>query len=111
MQREGGPIEEIRAGDGLVSAGRKHWHGAAPTTAITHIAIHEQLDGKVVDWMDKVSNEQYQGSDELGSSRRRWISIRCWPKVGRTDACLIELSCIDAQDARFKANHLSHCRL
>ena len=60
-QRWGGPIEEIRPGD-VVSfpPGEKHWHGAAPTTAMTHIAIQEQLDGKVVDWMDKVSDEQYR---------------------------------------------------
>ena len=61
-QREGGPIEEIRPGDVVwFPAGEKHWHGAAPTTAMTHIAIQEQLDGKVVDWMEKVSDEQYQG--------------------------------------------------
>jgi quercetin dioxygenase-like cupin family protein len=60
-QREGGPIEEIRPGDVLVFApGEKHWHGAAPTTAMTHIAIQETLDGKAVDWMEKVSDEQYQ---------------------------------------------------
>ena len=44
----------------LDSHGEKHWHGAAPTTAMTHIAIQEQLDGKAVDWMEKVSDEQYQ---------------------------------------------------
>jgi quercetin dioxygenase-like cupin family protein len=61
-QREGGPIEEIRPGDVVVFApGEKHWHGAAPTTAMTHIAIQEALDGKAVDWMEKVSDEQYQG--------------------------------------------------
>jgi quercetin dioxygenase-like cupin family protein len=60
-QREGGPIEEIRPGDVVVFApGEKHWHGAAPTTAMTHIAIQESLDGKAVDWMEKVSDEQYQ---------------------------------------------------
>ena len=59
-QREGGPIEEIRPGDVVwFSAGEKHWHGAAPTTALTHIATQEQLDGKVVDWMEHVSDEQY----------------------------------------------------
>ena len=59
-QREGGPIEEIRPGDVVrFPPGEKHWHGAAPTTAMTHIAIQEQLDGKVVDWMEKVSDEQY----------------------------------------------------
>ena len=58
-QREGGPIEEIRPGDVVQFApNEKHWHGAAPTTAMTHIAIHEALDGKVVDWMEKVSDEQ-----------------------------------------------------
>ena len=61
-QREGGPMEEIRPGDVVSFAPmEKHWHGAAPTTAITHIAIQEALDGKVVDWMEKVSEEQYRG--------------------------------------------------
>ena len=60
-QREGGPIEEIRPGDVVVFApGEKHWHGSAPTTAMTHIAIQEALDGKAVEWMEKVSDEQYQ---------------------------------------------------
>ena len=60
VQREGGPIEEIRAGDIVwFSPGEKHWHGAAPTTAVTHIAIAEALDGKVVEWMEKVSGGQY----------------------------------------------------
>jgi quercetin dioxygenase-like cupin family protein len=59
-QREGGPIEEIRPGDVIwFPPGEKHWHGAAPTTAMTHIAIQEQLDGKAVDWMEKVTDEQY----------------------------------------------------
>jgi len=61
-QRWGGPIEEIRPGDVIwFEPGEKHWHGAAPTTAMTHIAIHEHFDGKVVDWMEQVSDEQYQG--------------------------------------------------
>ena len=61
MQREGGPIEEIRPGDVVWFApGEKHWHGATPTTAMTHIAIHEALDGKLVDWMEKVSDDQYR---------------------------------------------------
>ena len=61
VQREGGPIEEIRPGDVIWFApGEKHWHGASPTTAMTHIAIQEHLDGKVVDWMEHVSDEQYQ---------------------------------------------------
>jgi quercetin dioxygenase-like cupin family protein len=62
-QREGGPIEEIRPGDVIWFApGEKHWHGAAPTTAMTHIATQEQLDGKLVDWMEKVTDEQYGAS-------------------------------------------------
>ena len=60
-QRWEGPLEEIRPGDVIwIPPGEKHWHGAAPTTAMTHIAIQEQLDGKAVDWMEKVSDEQYQ---------------------------------------------------
>jgi quercetin dioxygenase-like cupin family protein len=59
-QREGGPVEEIRPGDVIwFPPGEKHWHGAAPTTAMTHIAIQEALDGKTVDWMEKVSDAQY----------------------------------------------------
>jgi len=61
VQRWGGPIEEMRPGDVIIIApGEKHWHGAAPTTAMTHIAIQESLDGRVVDWLEKVSDEQYQ---------------------------------------------------
>ncbi|WP_137934528.1 (R)-mandelonitrile lyase [Mesorhizobium comanense] len=60
-QREGGPVEQILPGDIVWFApGEKHWHGAAPTTAMSHIAIAEALDGKVVDWMEHVSDEQYQ---------------------------------------------------
>ncbi len=59
-QRLGGPIEEIRPGDVIwFPPGEKHWHGATPTTAMTHIAIQEQLDGKTADWLQKVSDEQY----------------------------------------------------
>jgi quercetin dioxygenase-like cupin family protein len=59
-QREGGPIEEIRPGDVVWFApGEKHWHGAAPTTAMTHIAIQEALDGKAVEWMEPVTDNQY----------------------------------------------------
>jgi quercetin dioxygenase-like cupin family protein len=62
-QRWDGPIEEIRAGDVVwFPPGEKHWHGATATTAMAHIAIQEQLDGKTVDWMEKVSDEQYQRS-------------------------------------------------
>jgi quercetin dioxygenase-like cupin family protein len=61
VQRWGGPIEDIRPGDVIwFPPGEKHWHGATPTTAMTHIAIQERLDGKTVDWMEKVSDEQYQ---------------------------------------------------
>ena len=60
-QRDGGPVEEIRPGDIVwFPAGEKHWHGASPTTAMTHIAIQETLDGKAVDWLEKVSDEQYR---------------------------------------------------
>jgi quercetin dioxygenase-like cupin family protein len=60
VQRESGPVEEIRPGDVVwIPPGIKHWHGAAPTTAMTHIAIQEKSDGKVVEWMEKVSDEQY----------------------------------------------------
>jgi len=61
-QREGGPIEEIRPGDVVwFGPGEKHWHGAAPMTAMTHLAIQERLNGKAVEWMEKVSDEQYAG--------------------------------------------------
>ncbi|MBB3569573.1 cupin domain-containing protein [Rhizobium sp. BK491] len=62
VQREGGSVEEIRPGDIVwFEPGEKHWHGASPTTAMTHIAIQEHLDGKVVDWLEHVTDEQYQG--------------------------------------------------
>ena len=61
-QRWGGPIEEIRPSDVVwIPPNEKHWHGATPTTAMTHIAIQEALNGKPVDWMEKVSDEQYGG--------------------------------------------------
>ena len=60
-QREGGPIEEIRPGDVVwFSPGEKHWHGATAKTAMAHIAVQEALDGKAVDWMEKVSDVQYR---------------------------------------------------
>jgi quercetin dioxygenase-like cupin family protein len=66
VQRDGGPIEEIRAGDIVWFApGEKHWHGAAATTAMSHIAIAEALDGKAVDWMEKVSDQQYQAGAKV----------------------------------------------
>jgi quercetin dioxygenase-like cupin family protein len=67
VQREDGPVEEIRPGDVVwFGSGEKHWHGASPTTAMTHIAIQEALDGKVVDWMEKVSDEEYQARSKVG---------------------------------------------
>lgn len=63
VQRWGAPIEEIRPGDVIwFPPGEKHWHGAAPTTAMTHIAVQEQLDGATANWMEKVSDEQYQAA-------------------------------------------------
>ena len=60
-QRAGGPVEEIRPGDVVwFPLGEKHWHGASPTTAVTHLAIQEQLDGKAVDWLEHVTDEQYR---------------------------------------------------
>ena len=61
VQREGGPVEEIRPGDVVWFApGEKHWHGATPTSAMTHIAIQEKLDGKAVDWLEHVTDQQYR---------------------------------------------------
>jgi len=62
-QRDGEAIQEIGPGDvALIPPGVKHWHGATPTTAMTHIAIHEALDGKTVDWMEQVTDEEYSNS-------------------------------------------------
>ena len=64
-QHEGGLIEEIRPGDVVwFPPDERHWHGATPTTAMTHIAIQEALDGKVVDWMEKVTDQQYNGAKD-----------------------------------------------
>jgi quercetin dioxygenase-like cupin family protein len=61
VQRWDGPIEAVQPGDVVQFApGEKHWHGATPTTAMTHIAIQEYLDGKPVDWLEHVSDEQYR---------------------------------------------------
>jgi quercetin dioxygenase-like cupin family protein len=62
VQRHGGPVEEVRPGDTVwFEPGEKHWHGAAPHCAMTHIAIAEAKDGKVVDWLEKVTDEAYAG--------------------------------------------------
>ena len=62
VQRDGGPLEPVRPGDVVWFApGERHWHGAAATTAMSHIAIQEQLDGKAVDWLEHVSDAQYGG--------------------------------------------------
>ena len=64
-QKEGGAVEEIRSGDVVwFDANEKHWHGASATNGMTHIAIQEQLNGTVVDWMEKVSDEQYRRETE-----------------------------------------------
>jgi quercetin dioxygenase-like cupin family protein len=61
VQREGAPVEEVHPGDVIwIPPGERHWHGATPTSGLTHIAIQEQLDGKVADWMEKVSDDQYR---------------------------------------------------
>jgi quercetin dioxygenase-like cupin family protein len=61
VQREGSPIEEVRPGDVVwFPPGERHWHGASPTTAMAHIAIQESLDGKAVEWMEHVTDEQYR---------------------------------------------------
>lgn len=61
VQQWGGAVQEMREGDVVrIPPGVKHWHGATATTAVTHIALQEQLDGKVVEWMEKVSDEQYR---------------------------------------------------
>jgi quercetin dioxygenase-like cupin family protein len=61
VQRWGGSVEEIRPGDVVsILPGEKHWHGATGTTAMTHIAVQEYLDGRAADWMEHVSDEQYQ---------------------------------------------------
>ena len=76
--REGGPIEEIHPGDVVwFPPGEKHWHGATPATAMTHIAIQEKLDGKVVDWMEQVSDEQF-------IARSTPQEVELWPRKIRT---------------------------
>jgi len=69
-QRWGGPIETIRPGDVIsIAPGEKHWHGASPTTAMTHIAIQERLDGKAVEWMEHVTDDQYQAASSEQQAR------------------------------------------
>ena len=64
VQREGGPVEEIRTGDVVwFPAGEKHWHGASPDTAMSHIAIQEAIDGTAVTWMEKVLDAEYEGHE------------------------------------------------
>jgi len=66
VQSWGGPVEDIRPGDVIsCSPGEKHWHGATRTTAMTHIAIQEKLDGKAVSWAEKVTDEQYQAAARI----------------------------------------------
>lgn len=61
VQREGGPMEEVHPGDVVQFApGEKHWHGASPATAMSHIAIHEDLEGEAAEWLEHVSDEQYR---------------------------------------------------
>lgn len=60
VQRDGGPVEEIRPGDAVwIEPGERHWHGGTPTTAMTHIAIQEQVDGKTADWLEPVPEDIY----------------------------------------------------
>ena len=62
VRREGGPVESIHPGDVVwIPPGEKHWHGAAPDTAMTHIAVHEALDGETVQWLEPVSDADYEG--------------------------------------------------
>jgi quercetin dioxygenase-like cupin family protein len=70
VQRWGGPVEEIRPGDVVwIPPGQKHWHGASPNTAMTHLAIQEHLDGKFVEWLEKVSDDQYVGAASNGKEK------------------------------------------
>ena len=83
-QRHGGSLEEIRPGDVVWFApGEKHWHGAAGTTAMTHIAIQEALNGKLVDWMEKVSDEQYKLLSKFPSRERGSSFQRCYTTTSK----------------------------
>ena len=71
VQRWGGPVEEVRAGDVVrIPAGQKHWHGASPRASMTHLAISEHRDGSTVQWMEKVSDEQYNGVPSASGGNR-----------------------------------------
>ena len=75
VQAWGGPVREIKPGDVIwTPPGEKHWHGAAPNSAMTHIAIQEALNGKVVEWMEKVSDDEY---------RRGEATVRDDPRAGQ----------------------------
>ncbi len=63
VQRDGGPVEDIRPGDVVwIPPGERHWHGATPTTAMSHIAVQERVDGSAVEWLEKVSDAEYRGA-------------------------------------------------
>ena len=81
VQRWDGPIEEIRPGDVVwFPPGEKHWHGASPTTALTHIAVQEQLDGKDVEWMEQVSDDQYRAEQARIEERTMpHVIVKLWP--------------------------------
>jgi hypothetical protein len=83
VQQWGGPRQEIRQGDVVrIPPGVKHWHGATATTGLTHIAIQEQLDGKSADWMEKVSDEQYQAGTK--TEKLSMLSPEFRPRGNRT---------------------------
>jgi 4-carboxymuconolactone decarboxylase len=76
VQRWGDPIEQIQQGDVVwIPPGQKHWHGASPDSQMTHIAVQEQLDGKTVDWMEKVTDEQY-GAPAVGQGATSAVPAR-----------------------------------
>jgi quercetin dioxygenase-like cupin family protein len=80
VQREGGPIEEVRPGDVVwFPPGEKHWHGASPATAMSHIAIAEALKGSAVDWMEKVTDEQYSAQSVEGTNDEKPHTWKKWP--------------------------------
>ena len=76
VQRWGGPVEDIRPGDVVwFPPGEKHWHGATDTTAMTHIAIQEALDGKVIEWLEQVTDEPYRGGCEKSGTSESAINV------------------------------------